>query len=278
MTSALTSAVAAKSSIDSDDLTRVAIEVARLTGRSIIGDALAAASPEDIQSMVDATVVAFARRELRPHLQGVNRFSGGMSDIGAVNSSSYIIGLALMERDYEDRISDFRAKLTESLTRDTFAQFIAVFLNVTQVHLEGALRVAMADNTENLQYMIEGSRQMLQLLMAKQQGEQVGVIHQFDTSRAVVAAKVDEQNTNLEYDAKDVLWDIELFQAASNVLSAVNGSVVPTAAKPSKTQSILGGMASGASQGIGLGSAIPGVGSAIGGGVGAVLGAIGGAQ
>lgn len=82
--------------------------------------------------------------------------------------------------------------------------------------------------------------------------------------------KMDIDKQNVEYSAKDQMWDINLFENARGILGALGGGT-PTSKmnEPSSTQKALGGAMAGAA----MGSAIlPGVGTA----VGAVLGGIAG--
>jgi hypothetical protein len=90
-------------------------------------------------------------------------------------------------------------------------------------------------------------------------------------------AQNEEQVTNLEYDVKAQGWDLELFQQAGNILSAIHGSVVPQAGKPSRAQSAIGGAMGGAAVGAQAGTLVGGPpGAAIGAGIGGIAGLIGG--
>ena len=100
-----------------------------------------------------------------------------------------------------------------------------------------------------------------------------------ELNRVGIVAKSEEYEKNLEYDVKSANWDLELFQQVGNVMSAVNGSVVSDAGKPSRGGSALGGAISGASMGAAVGTAVaPGPGTALAAGIGAAIGLIGGAS
>lgn len=60
---------------------------------------------------IDAAIKIYRKRVIATHMRSVNRFAGGMADIGAVNSSAFITGMALLESDHSNNIDDFRAKL-----------------------------------------------------------------------------------------------------------------------------------------------------------------------
>ena len=53
------------------------------------------------------------------HLRAINRFSSQMADINAVNSSAFIIGLALMESARQRQLTQFRAEMNY---RDRYAR------------------------------------------------------------------------------------------------------------------------------------------------------------
>lgn len=89
------------------------------------------------------------------------------------------------------------------------------------------------------------------------------------------ATRLDMDRANLEYPAKDAMWDINLFDHARGILGALSGSPASTSGggnEPSQAQKSIGGALSGAAAGAMVGSAVPGVGTAVGAVVGGVLG------
>ena len=66
------------------------------------------------------------------------------------------------------------------------------------------------------------------------------------------SSKLDMDRTNLEYQAKDNMWDINLFENARAIIGAIGGTAATTAGggnEPSQTSKALGGAMSGASAG-----------------------------
>ena len=71
-----------------------------------------------------------------------------------------------------------------------------------------------------------------------------------DTNRIKIVAKKEEWDQELDIEEKDSLWDLKIFQYGGNLLGAPGGSaVLPDATGPSKTQSAIGGVMTGAAAG-----------------------------
>ena len=95
----------------------------------------------------------------------------------------------------------------------------------------------------------------------------------YEEGRIKIVANKEYNDINIKIDEKSALWDLEVFQYASNLLaSASGGTAVTSANQPSIMQSALGGGLSGAASGAMIGSAVPGIGTGIGAAVGGVLG------
>lgn len=92
-----------------------------------------------------------------------------------------------------------------------------------------------------------------------------------DANRMAVVAFQQQVDKDVEYDAKDVKWDLEMFSYGSNALASIGGAAVPTGgggSEPSDGQQALAGAASGAAAGASFGP----WGAAIGAVVGAAAG------
>ena len=77
------------------------------------------------------------------------------------------------------------------------------------------------------------------------------------------ASKIDVDRVNLEYQSKDLMWDINLFENARAILGALGGSAATESQnEPSQTQKAAGGIASGVAAGAMVGGP---VGAAVGG-------------
>ncbi len=192
---------------------------------------------------IDADVVAFGNQlddELTTRV--LPRFRAGMRDINAVVSTAFVIGQGVIEA--------FR-------TRDVAK------------HASG-LRLTIA--SERTRQYLEGTNQMLQLMIQRINWEDSYVKTSIESNRIKIVAKSEENAANLEIDKSDALWDLEAFQYGANLLAGIGGGTAqPQGNKPSTLQSVLGGALSGASAG-----AMATGGNPIGAVVGGVLGAASG--
>jgi len=94
--------------------------------QDLITKAITAAQSAVNNAVVVAMVAAYENRALTQHLRGVNRFVGGMADINAVNSSAFIIGMALLEVEFSRNVNDFQTKLEGDLYNKAFDGFLDV--------------------------------------------------------------------------------------------------------------------------------------------------------
>lgn len=82
-------------------------------------------------------------------------------------------------------------------------------------------------------------------------------------------ARIDMDRVNLEYQAKDEMWNVNLFENARAILGAMAGSAATTSGnEPSQLQKSLGGVMGGAAMGAMITPGAPMIGA----GIGAVLG------
>lgn len=212
---------------------------------------------------LDDAVDSFRRRSLRQHLRSVNRFAGGMADVNAVHSSAFILGLANLEGDYEMSVEDYRTRASVALIGQALSLFMASYQKlVDDMTREQLLNAAFAQS--EAQKMMAAQSDHMRL-------ESTYVAQGYDLSKMNIVARVDEQSGNLEYDVKDAVWDLELFQMVGNLVSSSTGAVVQNAGKPSKAQSTIGGLLTGAAMGTEIGKGNPYIM-----GAGALLGGIAG--
>ena len=145
-------------------------------------------------------------------------------------------------------------------------------------HVKGTLDTRIEEKREKQSFVNTHTANLHNMKVYELEASRAATNLLGDLHKAVIVARGEQYEKNLEYDAKADMWDMNLFQKAGNVLSAVTGSVIKGPDEPSKTQSMIGGMATGMGAGIQLGMAVPGVGPAVGAGVGALAGAIAGYQ
>lgn len=109
------------------------------------------------------------------------------------------------------------------------------------------------------------------------QFKQLVVTTTADLTKYYHTIKAEVDDTNAEWFAKDLLWDLKLFQYASNPLGSISGAALSTdSGKGSKVGSAIGGAMAGAAVGAYVGSVVPGLGTAVGAVAGGAIGLAGG--
>jgi hypothetical protein len=169
-------------------------------------------------------------------------FRAGMRDIGAVMTSAFTIGEAIVTGDTTRQIAKFAADMYFS--KDT--------------NRAGNVMQATEIMSKLLQNKVEYTRVLAALTV--------------EQKRMKISIKDEEAKRNLDIDAADVKWDLELFAFCHNAMAGIQGGIVNKGETRSAASQAIGGALSGAAMGAMIGSAVPGVGTAVGAGVGAVLG------
>ena len=213
------------------------------TMTAAIQQAIAMLNSGVIMNAVDA----FRKQALRGHLRSVNRFAGGMAEIGAVNSSAFALGMAMLESDFEASVNDFASKLSLSVVDQfvqLYSQHLATFMQLYRVGADSHLNASFREHA----LIQDATKDLTSLYLASIEARKGKAVLQTELSRIKIVAKGEESEKNLDIAAKDKLWDLSLFQNAGNVLSAVSGGTVMVPQGPSRAQSAIGGALAGAAQ------------------------------
>lgn len=195
-----------------------------------------------------AVVEEYDRQKTPAYLREVGRFSAGMADVGASNSSAFAVGLAIMAMQNLQDTSGFAAKLA--------LQDRSVKWQLTQAGTSEAMRLHM--------FNVEAKRNLTTTTT--------------EVNRIDVLLNREYLDRDLELSVKDHLWNLELFQFGGNLLATAQGGIGPTQSKDQSSKtggmtSMLGGGLSGAASGAMLGGMVGGpVGALIGGGIGLIAG------
>ena len=260
-----------QSTLDVDSLVEQVLSAARRNTGNTVQQALEYAAQADRTDLVERALAAFEARARKEHLHGLSRYTATLARGGAVNGSAIFIGVALLEGEYADRLAAFDAEFTLPLTREVFQAFIAAYGDTARVHLESLVRSRLTEKELKDRYLFEGAGRMLEAYRTKTDFSQRATNLTVETRRIQALLQSEQYASDLDIDVKSEGWDMELFQQGANVLSAVHGSVVPNAGKPSRFQSAVGGAMGGAALGAQAGGGNP---WAIGGG--AIAGGIAG--
>lgn len=186
---------------------------------------------------IDDEVDAFETKTANQFARSVNRFTAGMADINAVNSSAFILGLAQMENLRQAELDAYRAQLN------------------TQKQNQRAVLAA------------QFAQEMGAMLARKVAAQESATRLQSDTSRANIIAQREFLAEELELDFKDLTYEMELFGYANATLAAGLGATQRPLG-PSKTSTAL-------SAAIGAGGTLASLGGQISPALGATLGIAG---
>ncbi len=132
-------------------------------------------------------------------------------------------------------------------------------IEVAKINTQKAIQVADANVRYVAEYdkmYLEGTSQMLQLMMQKIAWDESYTKTFVEANRIKIVAKKEETDGNMDIDKNDALWDLEVFQFGANLLASIgSGTMNPNAKGPSQMQSALGGammgVAAGAMTGMG---------------------------
>lgn len=220
-----------------------------------MADALTAAATAMASAPV-TTLIAEYEAEAKARFQKeVSRWTAGMADINAVQTSSFIIGLSLQEREFGKSLDKYSAELR-----------MKVFESVVVPAIQGHLKAVVTQQTVRDAFVSSATKELIALLQHRVQSYKDNAILQADVSKLKIMAKKEENDFNILLDVQEAKWDFDLFQYAGNFLAAPGGGVaVSSPANLSTMQSVLGGAATGAS--------IGGMAGGIGAGAGALVGA-----
>jgi len=233
--------------LDIDTVITTVLNTAEGRVGNVVQAALNAAAQADLDTVVDAALANFRARHLIEHETSLTRFEAGMSDINAVNGSAFVMGLAVMESNYDDRLAQYDAEFTLPLCREAFQAFMGAFLDQARMHLEAEVRAHYEAERLEVAYIDDAARMMLDAMKLEGVMHEVNVRDSIEANRLKIVAKTEETTHNLEYDIEDIMWDANVFQRGANVLSAASGAVVSAPAKPSPLQTALSGALAAAS-------------------------------
>ena len=165
---------------------------------------------------VDAEAAAFgAILQSRIDTDTIPSFEAGMRDINAVQTTSFVIGKAILYARKDEQVAQYLADLNGKFRQQTIEQ-----------------------------------RRLL-------------ATHYVEVLRLGIVAMKEHHDEYMEYETAYAKWDLEMYSYGGNMLAAIGGARAPGVARPSRTQSAIGGAMAGAAMG-----------AQVGGGYGAIIGAV----
>lgn len=167
------------------------------------------------------------------------KFRRGMQDINAVQTSSYVIGEALIMAEETRDIAKFAADLelrAYDKRNDMIVQVSDHILRSVQTNLTFHQTIAHVAT---------------------------------EFARIKITAFKEQVEADAELDEKDAEWDLKLFQYGGNLIASIAGAAATVNKKPNQFMSALGGVMSGVAAGASIGGPV-------GAGIGGILGGIAG--
>lgn len=177
-------------------------------------------------------------------------FEAGMRDAGAVMTSAFVIGRAMIADELGSKLDKFAAELR------------------------------MQAEVKRADMINQAVSEMLRILVQKVELTRAWAAMTIDTERLIIAAYGDQNTEDKAIDVADAKWNLELWQYGANLLAAIGGgTAVPQKMEGNQMARIIGGGLSGASAGALIGSRVGGeggYGGLIGAGIGGIAGLLGG--
>jgi hypothetical protein len=221
--------------IDANDTVEEAVE-----------DALSVVDSDyDLDTYIDGLVDDFEQRSKGAFLRNVSRVTAGMFDIRSVMTSQFGMALANMEQDRQDQLNDIDA------------------------------RFRLQEHKDRMMMALQISNDMHRLRSAQLQGIQGAAGMQQEMSKMKIVAKQDQTNTDLEWEVRESLWDLDLLQNyGAGMLSALSGAPMAPL-KPGFGERLVQNLSSGVGVATSVGMATGSIEAALGAGIGwTVLGTL----
>ncbi len=203
------------------------------------------------------------------------KFKAAMLNIGAVNSSSFVLGEAIMRSNKSLSVAKHGSQLRIDMHKEIRrinAEHLKSYRTIIKeqqqsyrdisaklyIHHEEIIRAATNDAVGYFFRHKDMFRESSKVVI--------------DTFRMQAVLDKEYSDENLNIAESDARWDMEVFKYGANMLGSVSGGVTQGLDRKSKAVTALGGALSGAAAGAAVGSAFPGAGTAIGAGIGAIAG------
>lgn len=189
------------------------------------------------------SVASYQEKMLPGLMQSIGRFAGGMAELNATMGSSYMLGVAMLERGFQSDAGDYLTKVQLQNQREISALVLQGAQSIVDMHYRN----------------LEARRSF-----AAMQG---------DFDKVSLIAQREHKQDRLTHEVEGALWDFQLIQASANMIGAIGGTaMVPKA--PNPMSSALSGAFTGAASitplaistgNVGMAAAILAGGAALGG-------------
>jgi len=227
-------------------------------------------------NVIEGIVTAFEIQQSIGRAKRVARFSAGMADIGAIHSSSFLMGLGLIYAQEQQETADFSARLNQQM----FEQGLQAWTTNYRAGLQIDLSAQGANKDARTKVVLTGLDVLQRFLLNKSNLLQTATQLKAEITNQKIIARGEYEESNLQLDINSALWDLDIFGRGMALVGGISGYAHPLPKGPNKIGSALGGALKGAGAGASVGTALApitgGLSVPIGAGIGALLGGIGG--
>jgi len=270
ITQAVSKAVTLHKQLSSNSLTDIdrVLSAASINMADLLTDAypkaLDAAATAIASTTISNAITAYDTGQIPVHLRAIGRFAGGMADINAVQSSAFVIGLALLEQNHQNDVNKYAADLKLQIYTDVYKEYLQHLVTLSLKYTDGYMTMVNgyldSFKVSFLGYMDTWGARYGQARKTKDAAILQGIEIQSksDEKEIQFAAIKTELNNNVNTmwmvagkEFMDTLaqsketsakWDLEVFQYGANLLASQTGaSSVTKPAKISQGQSALAG-------------------------------------
>ncbi len=155
----------AAAALDSDSIIGTINTTIMSKMSDMIATAVTAAKTAEGSASVSDMVDEFEKRRTPAHFRAVNRFAGPLADIGAINSSAYIFGMAAIEAEFSREVSEFDANATMQVFTlaigqygDAFKSTFSEYSELYKSEIARYLEVYLASLDEYMKAVVSFSR------------------------------------------------------------------------------------------------------------------------
>jgi hypothetical protein len=212
-------------------------------------------------SYITNLVTAYENAKKPRFLRNIGMWAAGMADINAVNTSSFVIGMALRQKDFEDEVDGYQRELQQSLFGGTVQTALQGYVQAQVTSIDGKGKMLLvgpesAIKAEEVEAQTKNFAAQLMTELARIRTE---------IERLTIIAKKEHEEADLHIDIQEALWDFEVYMYAGNLMGAIAGAAAGRKEASSIGQSAMSGALSGASIGGNFGPVGAGVGAVAGG-------------
>lgn len=253
--SRLATLVSAIRSVVSTQLASAESSAATITS-SAIATALSLESGTAAATLIESAQEDYERGLMPAFYRSVNRFAGGMADINAVMSSSFVMGLAHLESQLQKEIAKFSTDLKLQLLNTLSGQYLQLYANLIGVEMDSLLKginiyaMAESDYQKNRSlFLNQAVAEIMQSERVKYDLYKASADMATDYIKTSMVAKKEQIDKDIELDVLDARWPLETLLMGGNLVASISGAAHTVRYPESTARSAVAGAAGGVALG-----------------------------